>query len=64
MRRGDDAPSVIQVRFAIDLGPELMLRIVAVAKEHAQALERGAVVVLDARTLRVRVRPIPIRPRR
>ena len=64
VRRGAESPSVIQVRFAIDLGPELMLRIAAVARDHESDFVRGAIVVLDARTLRVRVRPLPTSPSR
>ena len=63
IRSGADSPSMILVRHAIDLGPGLMLRIAGVARDHEADLERGAVVVLDARTLRVRVHPIPHTPR-
>jgi predicted nuclease of predicted toxin-antitoxin system len=63
VRSGAQSPSVIQIRFARNLGPELMLRLAAVAREHESDLDRGAVVVLDARTHRARVRPIPSRPR-
>jgi predicted nuclease of predicted toxin-antitoxin system len=43
-----DGPSIFQLRHA----------------EHEKELVRGCILVLDARTNRVRVRPLPTRPRR
>ncbi len=61
---GAGSPSVLQLRHADDLSPGLMSRIASAAKKHEKELERGCILVLDARTNRVRVRPLPTTPRR
>jgi hypothetical protein len=58
-RTGAESPSVIQFRHADDLSPALIARIAMAAKTHAMDLERGCILVLDARRNRVRVRPLP-----
>jgi len=55
---GDDAPSVIQIRHANTMLESLPSRIAVAARAHAAELIRGAILVLDARTGRVRVRPL------
>ncbi len=52
------APSVIQIRNSQAMETGLPARVAAVAKEHAADLERGAILVLNGRTGRVRVRPL------
>jgi predicted nuclease of predicted toxin-antitoxin system len=54
------APSVIQIRNAQAMKPGLSARVAALAKVHASDLERGAILVLDARTGNVRVRPLSV----
>lgn len=61
---GADSPSVLQLRRADDLSPVLMSRIASAAKKHEKDLVRGCILVLDARTNRVRVRPLPTTPSR
>jgi predicted nuclease of predicted toxin-antitoxin system len=51
-------PSVIQLRDGQAMAPDLPARVAAVAKDHAVDLERGAILVLNVRTGRVRVRPL------
>jgi predicted nuclease of predicted toxin-antitoxin system len=60
---GADSPSVFQLRFADDLSPDLMSRIATAAKKHEKDLVRGCILVYDARTNRVRIRPLPTTPR-
>jgi predicted nuclease of predicted toxin-antitoxin system len=55
---GRTAPSVIQVRYADVMLAALPSRVAAAAHRHALELQRGAIVVLDARTGRTRVRPL------
>jgi len=53
-----EAPSVIQVR-AQDIMPEHLAGVVAIAlRQHAAHLERGALIVLDESSARVRVLPL------
>jgi predicted nuclease of predicted toxin-antitoxin system len=52
------APSVIQIRNAQAMASGLPARVAALAKDHAAELERGAILVLDVRTGKVRVRPL------
>jgi len=52
------APSVIQIRNAQAMDSGLPSRVAALAKDHAADLERGAILVLDGRTGRVRIRPL------
>lgn len=58
-RAGADSPSVIQLRHADDLSAELIARIALAAKSHAKELERGCILVVDARRSWVRIRPLP-----
>jgi predicted nuclease of predicted toxin-antitoxin system len=58
---GAARPSVIQLRHADDLSPGLMERIASAAKSHELQLARGCILVVDARTNRVRVRQLPAR---
>src|SRR5262245_2891491 len=53
---GRTSPSVILVRHANVMHDALPSRVVAVTLRHAPDLQRGAIVVLDARTGRTRVR--------
>jgi len=53
------APSVIQIRNVQAMQAGLPARVAAVAKDHAADLERGAILVLNGRTGRVRVRLLP-----
>ena len=55
---GADAPSVLLVRDADALAPRLVELVVAALRQCADALARGAIVVLDVRGRRVRVLPI------
>ena len=55
---GADSPSVIQIRHANTMLDALPERLVAATLRHAAELARGAILVLDARTGRVRVRPL------
>jgi len=55
---GADAPSVLLVRDADALTPGLVELVAAALLQCAEALTRGAIVVLDARGRRVRVLPI------
>ena len=55
---GDNAPSVIQVRYSNTMLDSLPQRIAAATRAHAAELTHGAILVLDARTGRVRVRPL------
>jgi predicted nuclease of predicted toxin-antitoxin system len=63
-RSGAGTPSILQLRHADDLSPRLMARIASAAKKHEWDLERGCILVYDARTSRVRIRPLPTNPRR
>jgi predicted nuclease of predicted toxin-antitoxin system len=60
---GAESPSVFQLRRADDLSPGLMTRIASAAKKHEKDLARGCILVYDARTNRVRIRPLPATPR-
>ena len=55
-RSGAGAPSVIQVRHVDDLNKASIDDVAAACRKHAAALDAGAIVVLDARTGRSRVR--------
>jgi predicted nuclease of predicted toxin-antitoxin system len=55
---GADAPSVLLVRDTDALAPHLVELVVAALRQCADALARGAIVVLDVRGRRVRVLPI------
>ncbi len=55
-RSGATSPSVIQVRHVDDLSRASIDDVAGAARKHAAALEAGAIVVLDARTGRSRVR--------
>ncbi len=55
-RSGATKPSVIQVRHVDDLNRASIDDVAAAVRKHAAALEAGAIVVLDARTGRSRVR--------
>jgi predicted nuclease of predicted toxin-antitoxin system len=55
---GDVGPSVVQVR-TLELTPDgIGADVVRALREHADALARGAILTLDARSARVRVLPI------
>lgn len=60
-RSGRTAPSVILVRHANVMIAALPPRVVAAVQRHAEELQLGAIVVLDARTGRTRVRLLPRR---
>lgn len=55
---GADAPSVLLVREGDALAPRLVELVLAAFRQCAEALARGAIVVLDVRGRRVRVLPI------
>ena len=55
----ESGPSVLQVRTQDVMPEELADLVVSVVRQHAAALERGALVTIDA--LRARVRVLPIR---
>ena len=57
-RSGAKRPSVIQVRHVDDLNRASIDDVAAACRKHAAALDAGAIVVLDARTGRSRVRPL------
>ncbi len=55
---GVSAPSVLLVREADAMGPDLLGTLLAALRQCRAALRDGAIVVLDARGRRVRVLPI------
>ena|SRR6266850_1486153 len=55
---GVDGPSVIQIRTQDVLPEHVGEKIVAVLRDHADALNQGAIVTVDDRASRVRVLPI------
>lgn len=54
----ETSPSVIQIRNVQAMESGLPARLAAIARAHAADLERGAILVLNCRTGRVRVRPL------
>lgn len=55
---GSGGPSVIQVRAQDVLPDAIGLRVLEVLRTHAPEIERGALVVLDDASSRVRVLPV------
>lgn len=53
-----EGPSVIQLRSQSVLPNEVGPLVFATLREHAELLERGALVVIDAATSRARILPI------
>ncbi len=57
-KAGDNGPSVFQMR-TLDLVPSSVgAEVVRVLGEHAEMLERGAIVTLDSSSARVRALPV------